>query len=83
MEIGIRIEAENMLTGTRRHTNSCYVTFVAIDRDGKPTEVPSLVAETPEQQRRQAAAAARRRRRLEERDAEHKQQGSSAKGVKA
>ena len=31
MEIGIRIEAENMLTGTRRHTNSCYTTFVAID----------------------------------------------------
>ena len=43
MEIGIRIEAENMLLGTRRHTNSCYVTYVALDRDGKPTEVPSIV----------------------------------------
>ena len=46
MEIGIRIEAENMLLGTRRHTNSCYVTYVALDRDGRPTEVPSLVLET-------------------------------------
>src|SRR5471032_1928977 len=45
MEIGVRIEAENMLLGTRRHTNSCYVTYVALDRDGKPTEVPALELE--------------------------------------
>ena len=83
MEIGIRIEAENMLTGKRRHTNSCYTTFVAIDSEGKPVEVPSLVTETPEQARRfDAAAIERRRRRLEERDAERKQHDSSVRSVK-
>jgi acyl-CoA hydrolase len=70
MEIGIRIEAENMLLGTRRHTNSCYVTYVALDRDGKPTEVPSLVPETEAEKRRFEAGRARRRRREEERAAE-------------
>jgi acyl-CoA hydrolase len=83
MEIGIRIEAENMITGTRRHTNSCYVTYVALDRDGKPAEVPALVAETADEKRRYAAAAERRRRRLEERDAEHQVQRTSGKGGKA
>jgi acyl-CoA hydrolase len=64
MEIGVRVEAENMLTGVRRHTNSCYVTFVAIDHAGKPTEVPALVCETDEEQRRNRAAAERRARRI-------------------
>ena len=67
MEIGVRIEAENMLLGTRRHTNSCYVTYVALDRDGRPTEVPSLVLETDADRRRNAAGRERRRRRDEER----------------
>jgi acyl-CoA hydrolase len=67
MEIGIRIEAENMLLGTRRHTNSCYVTYVALDRDGKPTEVPALVLETDADKRRSDAGRERRRRRVEER----------------
>lgn len=70
MEIGVRVEAEDLRTGTRRHTNSCYLTFVAIDAAGRPIEVPSLRPETPEQQRRFEAAQARRKRRLEERDAE-------------
>jgi acyl-CoA hydrolase len=82
MEIGIRIEAENMMAGTRRHTNSCYVTYVALDRDGKPAEVPSLTPETDEEKRRYAAAAERRRRRLEERDAEHKLHGDAGTRVK-
>ena len=34
MEVGVRVETENMVTGRRRHTNSCYLTFVAVDRDG-------------------------------------------------
>jgi acyl-CoA hydrolase len=72
MEIGVRIEAENMLTGVRRHTNSCYVTYVALDRDGRPMEVPSLVCETDAEKRRFAAGAERRRRREEEREAEGK-----------
>jgi acyl-CoA hydrolase len=69
MEIGIRIEAENMLLGTRRHTNSCYVTYVALDRDGKPTEVPALELETDADRRRFEAGRERRRRREEARAA--------------
>jgi acyl-CoA hydrolase len=70
MEIGVRVDAENMLTGVRRHTNSCYLTFVAIDGDGQPVPVPALLCETEMEERRHAAAGERRRRRLEERDAE-------------
>jgi acyl-CoA hydrolase len=70
MEIGIRIEAENMLLGTRRHTNSCYVTYVALDRDGKPTEVPALELETDADRRRFESGRERRRLRVEERAAE-------------
>jgi uncharacterized protein (TIGR00369 family) len=70
MEVGVRIEAENLVTGKRRHTNSCYVTFVAIDGQGRPSAVPPLALETEDDRRRNAGAAARRRRRLEERQSE-------------
>ncbi len=70
MEVGVRVESEDLQTGTRRHTNSCYLTFVAIDRNGKPVEVPRLIPETDDEIRRYEAAKARRRRRLEERTAE-------------
>ncbi|MEP6493674.1 MAG: hypothetical protein ABJF01_13415 [bacterium] len=70
MEIGVRVEAEDLLTGRRRHTNSCYLTFVAVDRNGRPIEVPELQPETEDELRRNAAAKERRRRRLEERNAE-------------
>lgn len=73
MEVGVRIEAEHLVTGVRRHTNSCYVTFVAIDRDGRPQAVRPLVVETEEDRSRHAAAVARRRLRLEERQSEGKQ----------
>ena len=66
LEVGVRIEAENLLTGQCRHTNSCYVTYVAIDEDGKPIPVPPVLPETAEDRRRFAAAGERRRRRLEE-----------------
>ncbi|HET7456361.1 MAG TPA: acyl-CoA thioesterase [Gemmatimonadaceae bacterium] len=72
MEVGLRVEAEDLVSGNRRHTNSCYITFVAIDRNGRPVEVPELVPETPDEERRFAAARERRRRRLEERNAEEK-----------
>ena len=70
MEVGVRVEAEELLTGRRRHTNSCYLTFVAVDRNGRPIDVPAIVPETPDEMRRHAAAEQRRRRRLEEREAE-------------
>jgi len=52
MEIGIRIEAENLKTGEKRHTNSCYITMVALDDHGKPVEVPRLICETEIEKRR-------------------------------
>jgi acyl-CoA hydrolase len=70
MEVGVRVEAENLQTGVRRHTNSCYLTFVAIDRNGRPISVPPLLPETEEEKRRYEAAKDRRRRRLEERTKE-------------
>ena len=70
MEVGVRVEAENLQTGIRRHTNSCYLTFVAIDRNGRPVEVPRLVPETDLEIQRYEAAKSRRRRRLEERTSE-------------
>ena len=70
MEVGVRVEAEELLTGRRRHTNSCYLTFVAVDRNGKPIQVADLRPETPDEKRRFEAAQARRRRRLEERESE-------------
>lgn len=70
MEVGIRVEAEELMTGNRRHTNSCYLTFVAVDRNGRPIEVPPLTPETPDELRRFHAAQERRRLRLGEREAE-------------
>ena len=65
IEVGVRVEAENLITGVRRHTNSCYLTFVAIDDDRHPVEVPRLIAETEEEQRRYRTAEQRRAQRIE------------------
>jgi acyl-CoA hydrolase len=70
MEIGVRVETENLVTGVRRHTNSCYLTFVAVDRNGRPVPVPALRPETGEEMRRYEAAKQRRERRLQERISE-------------
>jgi acyl-CoA hydrolase len=72
MEVGVRVEAEELLSGRRRHTNSCYLTFVAVDKDGRPVEIPGVTPESPEEKRRYEAAARRRTRRLEERVMEQK-----------
>jgi uncharacterized protein (TIGR00369 family) len=64
MEIGVRVEAENLLTGEVRHTASSYLTFVALDKSGKPTELPPLILETEEEKRRNREAAVRREERL-------------------
>jgi acyl-CoA hydrolase len=70
MEIGVRVESEHLRTGERTHTNSCYLTFVAIDKNGKPIEVAPITPETAEEKRRYEAAKQRRARRLQEREAE-------------
>ncbi|SIS63534.1 acyl-CoA thioesterase [Phaeovulum vinaykumarii] len=65
MEVGIRVEAENLRTGVRRHTNSCYFTMVAVDEDGKPATVPAFHPATPMEQQRYRAAELRRNLRRE------------------
>jgi len=67
MEVGVRVEAENPHTGVVRHTSTAYLTMVALDEDGTPTEVPPVVATTPQEQRRMREAELRRKNRLGER----------------
>lgn len=62
MEVGVRVEAENLLTGARRHTNTCFLTFVAIDSQGRPVPVPRLDLRTAEDRKR--FREGRRRREL-------------------
>lgn len=65
MEIGIRVEAENITSGTRRHTNSCYFTMVAVDDDGRPAGVPTLVPQGALEKHRWRAAEVRKSLRRE------------------
>jgi acyl-CoA hydrolase len=67
MEVGVKIVAENVLTGEKRHTNSCYVTYVALDDKGRPTEVPPIKPETADEKRRYERAAKRRATRVMDR----------------
>ena len=64
IEVGVRVEAENLLTGVRRHTNTCYLTFVALDDAGRPVTVPPVLPETDDERRRYREAEARRAQRL-------------------
>lgn len=64
MEVGVKIFSENFLTGERKHTTSAYVTFVAIDENRLPREVPPLILETEEDRRRYKDAGDRREIRL-------------------
>lgn len=64
MEIGVRVEAEEPLTGVRSHTASAYLTFVALDSDGKPTPIPPAVPRTEEEKWRWRKAEKRREARL-------------------
>lgn len=64
LEIGVRIEAENLRSGEVVHTGSSYLTYVALDRDGKPVVVPEIVPETEVEKRRYKEAQERRKIRL-------------------
>ncbi|HXF96397.1 MAG TPA: acyl-CoA thioesterase [Gemmatimonadales bacterium] len=66
MEVGVKVIAENVLTGDRRHTNSCYLTYVALDEHGKPTAVPPIIPETADEKRRYERAQQRRTNRVME-----------------
>jgi acyl-CoA hydrolase len=64
MEVGVRVMTEKMLTGERRHTCSAYLTFVALDENGKPVPVCPVIPETEEEKRRYQHAGERRENRL-------------------
>src|SRR5687767_1546387 len=52
MEVGVRVEAENVRSGEVTHTSTAYLTMVALDDEGRPMEVPPVRPETPEEERR-------------------------------
>jgi acyl-CoA hydrolase len=76
MEVGVRVEAENPFSGEKRHTSTAYLTMVALDDDGEPTQAPPLVAQTDAEERRQREAETRRRNRLAEREQILSERGS-------
>jgi uncharacterized protein (TIGR00369 family) len=71
MEVGVRVEAENVLTGETRHTSTAYLTFVALDGNGRPMPLPALILETDDEQRRNGEANVRRKNRLAEKGKEN------------
>ncbi|HEX2234246.1 MAG TPA: acyl-CoA thioesterase [Thermoleophilaceae bacterium] len=68
MEVGVRVEAENVRTGEVTHTSTAYLTMVALDDDGRPTAVPPIAPATPDEIRRERESQLRRDTRLAERD---------------
>jgi uncharacterized protein (TIGR00369 family) len=64
LEVGVRVESEEILSGRRTHTSSAYLVFVALDERGQPRPVPALVPETARDRHRQAEAKIRREHRL-------------------
>jgi acyl-CoA hydrolase len=69
MEVGVRVTAERPSSGAgARHTNTAYFTMVALDDEGRPTPVPPLLVQGPDEERREREAQVRRRNRLAERE---------------
>ena len=64
MEVGVKVETEELLTGIKLHTCSAYLTFVALDENRKATEIPPVIPESEEEQRRYREAGERREYRL-------------------
>ena len=67
MEVGVRVESENVRSGELLHTSTAYLTMVALDDEGNPTQVPPLDPRTPDETRRAREAQLRRDTRLAER----------------
>ena len=77
MEVGVRVEAEDVVSGRRTHTSSAYLVFVALDGRGRPRPVAPLEPETEQERRRQAEAKIRREIRLARAEAIHRQRGGT------
>ena len=71
MEVGVRVEAENVRSMQKRHIASAYLTFVALDENQRPKEVPKLILEDEDERRRNQEAANRRKIRLAEKRTEN------------
>jgi acyl-CoA hydrolase len=78
MEVGVRVEAENVRTGERRHVSTAYLVFVALDEEGKPKEVPPLRPETEQERRRMEEAKIRRQHRLARKQAILERRGTES-----
>lgn len=70
VEVGVRVEAEDLTSGVLTHTNSAYLVFVALGDTGRPVPVPQFTPQTEQQKVWYARAAERRRKRLAERESE-------------
>jgi acyl-CoA hydrolase len=68
VEVGVRVEAEDIRTGRVTHTSTAYLTLVALDENGRPAAVPPLEPESSDEKRREREAQLRRDNRLAERD---------------
>jgi acyl-CoA hydrolase len=64
MEVEVEVQAENPFTGERTHTNTAYLVYVALDDDGQPVPVPSLIAETNDEKDKIEKARQRQAKRL-------------------
>jgi acyl-CoA hydrolase len=77
MEVGVKVWVESYMTGQKHHVSSAYLTFVAIDRQGRKQHVPPVIPETEEQKRRYEDAG--RRREIRKAEKERKLQGAASK----
>lgn len=68
IEVGVKVFAERFTKGIKIHTNTAYLTFVAVDADGKPLKVIQAIPQTDEEKRRFEEALERRNSRLKERN---------------
>lgn len=80
MEVGVRVEAEAVATGVRRHVSSAYLVFVCLDEEGKPKAVPPLEPQTDEEHRRMEEAVIRRQHRLARKEAIMSRRSGPANG---
>ena len=81
MEVGVRVESEDLLTGNVRHVASAYLTFVALDSSKKTTTIPPLILESQTQERRHQEATLRRAARQAERRREKQTQAQMEQGA--
>jgi acyl-CoA hydrolase len=68
MDVGVKVIAENLITGQVRHTASAYLTYVALDADSKPKPVAPIILESPDEERRFRQALARKEMRDREKE---------------